>query len=282
MNLVNTHTVSNTERRVRDHYERLADQASLTRASKFMNIGYWRHHPATLDDAARALVRLVATEACIGPDDAVLDVGCGFGDQDILWAEEYGARTIDAVNISAYQLRAAAQLIAARHLSERIRLRLASATSLPFDTASFDKVLCVEAAHHFDTREAFFREAYRVLKPGGVFAAADILLRPGRRLGTLSSRMMYFPRANAYAMDGYQDRLRASGFTDVQVRPITEDVFAPFAQFLTRRFAARAGIDGAGFAFVRHGIARLILSATTRFDSLEFVIAAARRRDPSA
>ena len=38
------------------------------------------------------------------------------------------------------------------------------ATELDFRDNSFDSIICVEAAFHFDTREKFVREAYRVLK----------------------------------------------------------------------------------------------------------------------
>lgn len=274
MNFTGIQSGSAREHRVGAHYDRLADGASLTRDTKFMNVGYWRDQPATLDEAARSLVRLVASVAQLGPSDRALDVGCGFGDQDILWVEEYGAGRIDAVNISAYQLQVAERRIAARDLAERIHLRMASGTSLPFDAGTFDKVLCVEAAHHFDTREEFFREAYRVLRPGGVLVAADILLQPGRRLGRLSHRVMHIPRANGYAKDGCDRKLRAIGFTDVELRSISEEVFPPFARFLAQRFASRAAFVGAS-TLVRRGIEALL---TRRFGALDFVITSARKK----
>ncbi len=52
---------------------------------------------------------------------------------------------------------------------ERIAWRAADALALPFEDASFDLVCCQFGAMFFPDRMAGFREAKRVLKPGGHF-----------------------------------------------------------------------------------------------------------------
>jgi ubiquinone/menaquinone biosynthesis C-methylase UbiE len=50
---------------------------------------------------------------------------------------------------------------------------VADAENLPFLDESFDAVTCRIAAHHFPNPQQFFREAARVLKPGGKFLLID-------------------------------------------------------------------------------------------------------------
>jgi ubiquinone/menaquinone biosynthesis C-methylase UbiE len=49
----------------------------------------------------------------------------------------------------------------------------ADAEALPFEDAAFDLVTCRIAPHHFPDVARFVSEAWRVLKPGGVFALVD-------------------------------------------------------------------------------------------------------------
>ncbi|HKP23043.1 MAG TPA: class I SAM-dependent methyltransferase [Dongiaceae bacterium] len=51
----------------------------------------------------------------------------------------------------------------------RIKWRQADALALPFETAAFDLVCCQFGAMFFPDRPAAYREAKRVLKPGGHF-----------------------------------------------------------------------------------------------------------------
>ena len=66
-------------------------------------------------------------------------------------------------------------LLRARGAAPRARLARGRAEQLPWRDATFDRVFCVNALHHFSDRAQFFAEARRVLKPGGgVMSSAGI------------------------------------------------------------------------------------------------------------
>jgi microcystin synthetase protein McyJ len=172
---------------------------------------------------------LVAEAAQLQAGDRVLDVGFGFAEQDLFWLERYGVMHITGINITQMQVDRARERVEQRGLSARIDLRLGSATELPFDAGSFDKVTALECAHHFDTRERFFAEAFRVLAPGGKLATADGT--PSRGDGSLSLvnkialRRWCVPLANMYDPDEYCRRLEVAGFVDARYRSIRNYVF---------------------------------------------------------
>jgi ubiquinone/menaquinone biosynthesis C-methylase UbiE len=61
-----------------------------------------------------------------------------------------------------------AQMIGrARASAPGARLVRARAEALPWRDATFDRVYCVNALHHFTDRAEFFAEARRILRPGG-------------------------------------------------------------------------------------------------------------------
>ena len=95
----------------------------------------------------------------LGPQSsAALEVGCGTG----YWLGVSARRGFLAgVEPSARMLERA------RVAAPEARLVRARAEELPWCDASFDRIFCVNALHHFADRGRFFAEARRVLKPGG-------------------------------------------------------------------------------------------------------------------
>ena len=90
---------------------------------------------------------------------AALEVGCGTGH----WLREMAGRASLMAGIDP----SAAMLARAKERSGTRRLARACAERLPWRDASFDRIFCVNALHHFADREQFFVEAHRVLRPGG-------------------------------------------------------------------------------------------------------------------
>lgn len=203
----------------------------------WLNLGYWRT-ARTYPDACAAMVELLGTRAGLGPGDRVLDVGVGFAEQDFVLLERFEVSHIVGIDITPVHVDMGRDRVAGRGLEDRIDIRLGSATATGFHDASFDKVLALECAFHFDTRDHFIREAFRVLKPGGTIALADMLPSPGKKSGlktVFGRKYGHIPKANYYDREEYPRRLAAAGFGDVIVESIREDVYPAMAEYVRQR-----------------------------------------------
>jgi cyclopropane fatty-acyl-phospholipid synthase-like methyltransferase len=220
------------EERIRDFYNAVSRRPALTTRTQYMNMGYWQESPQSLDDACEAMARFMGEFGNFRPEDRILDAGCGFGDQDIYWAVHNGPEQIVGVNISAIQVTAAQQRIRELGLQDRITIHLGSATDLPFADQSFDKVVALESAQHFGTREDFFRESYRILTPGGRIYTTDIIPMPGATLSRLAMQMMALNEDNLYPRDLYARKLAEAGFGDVEVTSIRDVVLVPYKRYM--------------------------------------------------
>lgn len=198
-------------------YDIVGTQNLFGEDSLFINLGYWQNNPGTLDEASKDLARLVAREAELGPDDVQVDVGCGYGDQDFLWAREFGPREITGVNVAVEQIDIANHRAAEYGLADRVRFVRGEASALPQPDASATKVTALESAFHFPSYPAFFAEAFRVLRPGGKLVTADII-----------------PRAQRVTRH-YRDNLLSAGFATATVYSIRREVYRPLGRYLSAR-----------------------------------------------
>lgn len=97
----------------------------------------------------------------INATSSVLEVGCGTGNYIIAIQEAAGC-ICQGVDPSG-------QMLAKAHgHSQQVRFDLGQAEKLVFPEAALDLVFSVDVIHHVGDRAAYYLEAFRVLKPGGL------------------------------------------------------------------------------------------------------------------
>ncbi|MDP2105111.1 MAG: class I SAM-dependent methyltransferase, partial [Desulfobulbaceae bacterium] len=136
--------------------------------SRFLNFGYWENQVQSPKEASENLLgRLLS----FIPEKkgTILDVACGTGATTRFLLNFYPPEHVTGINISAKQLDTC------RQMAPGCRFLEMDAAALQFSDASFDAIICVEAAFHFHTREKFLQEALRVLKTGGILVLSDAL-----------------------------------------------------------------------------------------------------------
>ena len=144
----------------------------------------------------------------------VLEVGCGTG---------HWVRRLRQSNVIAFGLDSSVGMLEiARDTLSGCLIR-GRADSLPFGSATCDRLFCVNALHHFSDQAAFFIEARRVICPGGGVLAIGLDPHNGEDQWWVYD---YFPAALAADRKRYSptDRIRqlmqAAGFSRCETRMI--------------------------------------------------------------
>ncbi|MBL8832892.1 MAG: methyltransferase domain-containing protein [Rhodospirillales bacterium] len=107
------------------------------------------------------------------PDDHVLDIGCGIGGPARWIAKAAGCR-VTGVDLVPEFAAAGRELCTATGQLDRVDIRVGDALALPFADATFDRAYSQNVAMNISDKVAMYREALRVLKPGGIFVLSNL------------------------------------------------------------------------------------------------------------
>jgi ubiquinone/menaquinone biosynthesis C-methylase UbiE len=121
----------------------------------------------------RRFKRRLVERAAIRPGHAVLDLGCGTGTLALMVKAAHPSARVVGIDIDPRILAIAQRKV--KRGGADLELQEASATDLPFQASTFDRVLTTLMLHHLTTAQK--REALqgvrRVLRSGGELHVAD-------------------------------------------------------------------------------------------------------------
>jgi len=124
---------------------------------------------------SRRLAPMLIEFAGVGQGASVLDVGCGTGNLAFALLQNPKIGKVSGIDFSHAYIDHAAK----RSRDPRVEFKVADACALPFADASFDHTLSMLVLQFIPQANRAIREMRRVLRPGGVMAAATWDVRGG-------------------------------------------------------------------------------------------------------
>ncbi|WP_151483492.1 class I SAM-dependent methyltransferase [Streptomyces albicerus] len=134
--------------------------------------------------------------------ESVLELGPGYG-------ANLRALVERVPKLTALEIDGETAVRLERYWGGRARILQGDASAMPLPDGGFSAVVCFTMLHHVPTstlQDRLLAEAFRVLRPGGVFAGSDSQLTLPFRLLHLGDTM------NVVGPEGFRERLTAAGF----------------------------------------------------------------------
>lgn len=130
--------------------------------------GYFPTGREDLDTAQAKKIEHICRKLRLKPGERLLDIGCGWGGLARAAAQNYGVNVL-GITLSERQAEYAIEQAARLGLSDRVQIELRDYRDL--ENESFDKIVSIGMFEHVgrDHLPEYFSQAYRLLKPGGLF-----------------------------------------------------------------------------------------------------------------
>ena len=158
--------------------------------------------------------------ADLKPGEVVLDLGSGGGIDVLLSARRVGPSGMAyGLDMTPEMLELARKNQAEAGLTN-VEFLQGTIEDIPLPDDTVNVVISNCVVNLSPDKDAVLREAFRVLKPGGCLAIADIVLRRAlsETTGTLIG-LWTGGVAGALVVEHYEAKLRAAGFEDVSIEP---------------------------------------------------------------
>ena len=188
------------------------------RGNYSMNYGYWDKTVKTRNGSFARLYTYIAEKLSLKTGDRVLDAGCGLGEAACFMAKTYGCR-VTGVTITPMQVAKANDIIKRRGLGDKAKVELADYTKTNYPDGSFDSIYAIETICHIKDKSDFYKEAYRLLVPGGRLVVVEYIQKEKPQSPQDQHAMQIlldgWAIPNVWTTDTHRIALKKCGYKDI-------------------------------------------------------------------
>lgn len=210
------HSKDRDAQAIQSHYDVGNDFYALWLDERMVySCAYFPTGQETLEEAQRIKLDRICRKLRLKPGEELLDIGSGWGGLAIYAAQNYGVR-VTGITLSPAQLGLARMRAEAAGVADQVSFELRDYRDLPLHQ-TFDKIASVGMVEHVGRVKlpGYFAEAYRLLRPGGLFLNHGIV--PGNTPALLQPW--------AQVLEGYLSQhsfMQKYVFPDGELRPLNE------------------------------------------------------------
>ena len=193
--------------------------------NRSVHFGYYDHEVKSHSEALLNLNKVLAQKSGVKDGDIILDAGCGHGGSSVWLAENYNVQ-VTGITLVPHQVIKARNAARKRALDHRISFSEQDYSNTNFKDESFTLIWACESMCHAKDKLDFYREAYRLLKPGGRLICADYF-RTQRPLNKEGEKLLHdwldgWSIKDIDAFSEHKTNAEKCGFVEFDLENITE------------------------------------------------------------
>ena len=199
----------------------------LNSKDRAVHFGYYDTFKETHSEALKKMNLVMAQKVAVDRKDHVLDAGCGQGGSAMWLAEHIGCSAF-GVTLVPHQVEVATRVAKERKLEDKVKFFLKDYTDTGLPDQSFNVIWACESLCHCPEKKLFYKEAYRLLKPGGRLVIAEYIRHDRKNEpsdeGILQAWCSGWSMPDLDTWQEHRDHMSESGFVDIYNDDVTKHV----------------------------------------------------------
>ena len=197
----------------------------FSKRTRAVHFGYYDHKVKSHGEALLNLNKVMARKSGVKDGDIILDAGCGRGGSSLWLAENFNVQ-VTGITLVPHQVEKAQKAARKSQLESKVSFSEQDYSNTNFKDNTFTVIWACESMCHASEKLNFYKEAFRLLKPGGRLICADYF-RVRRPLPPQGEKLLHdwldgWSIKDLDIPSEHQKYAEQCGFTEFEIENITE------------------------------------------------------------